>query len=70
MKHRTKAGAHGALYRYAIRYDDGPDSGFLPDTWRCWAYDAEHALDLWHDSPDADTGWRILARPVREVVRS
>jgi hypothetical protein len=61
MLNNTKQGADGTLHRYVITYDDGPNSGFGPEDWRCWAYDRDHALMKWYDTPDADTGWRILA---------
>ena len=59
----TKPGKHGTLYRYAVRYRCAADrdASFV---WRTWAYDAEHAVDLFHRGPDAD-GWRVVGTPRR-----
>jgi len=45
----TKQGKHGTLYLHAIEYDDPSDRGFLPDIWRTYAYDFEHALDRFYE---------------------
>lgn len=53
----TKPGAHGTLYRYAVRYRDPIDDGRLPDVWRCWAYDAEHAEERFLEATE---GYEVL----------
>lgn len=64
MAFKTKQGAHGTLYLYAVPYRD-----FDPDgdrgTVRIWAYDAEHAVEKFYDSPDGDTGWEVSGQPTR-----
>lgn len=60
-RYRTKPGRHGTLYRYAIDYAPAP--GERKFRWSCWAYDAEHAWDAWHD--DGDTDWYDVSEPYR-----
>lgn len=54
----TRQGAHGALYRYAVRYTDKRDPAFGEDVWHCWAYNLEHAEDKFFET---DEGWHILS---------
>ena len=56
----SKPGPHGTLYRYSIIYTDQGDSGFGEATWNTWAYDPQHAVDRFYESPDGDTGWVAL----------
>lgn len=61
---RTKPGKYGTLYRFAITYrNDPPDPSELDQTWKCWAYSAEHAEELFYDSED--DGWKIVAGPTK-----
>src|ERR1700751_854003 len=53
----SKPGPHGTLYRHSIVYTDQGDSGFGEATWNTWAYDPQHAVDRFYESPDGDTGW-------------
>lgn len=58
----TKEGRHGTLYRYEIEYSDevnGNDLMFR-STWRCWAYDSEHAIDKFCEAEDGE-GWRLIS---------
>lgn len=54
-----KPGQHGPLYLYRFTYTDVSDPGFGQATWRCWAYDKEHAREKFFDTPDGDD-WRVL----------
>lgn len=54
----TKPGRHGTLYLYEVAYRDG-GAGEFSATWRCYAYDAEHAQEKFLEGPDAD-GWEML----------
>ena len=50
--------------RYCIRYNDNPDYGPLtePDQeWRCWAYDAQDALERFRDSSVVEDGFVAVA---------
>lgn len=66
MTPATRKGAHGTLHLYAVPYGEaGPEpSGFPPSEWRCWAYDAEHAAERFHEGPDAE-GWVMTGAPRR-----
>jgi len=64
---RTKSGKYGTLYRYQVRYQDVTDSD-IGGTWAAWAYDVDHALDLFYSAPDAD-GWETVGTPKRARVR-
>lgn len=59
MNAPSKPGAHGTLFRFEIAYCDDGDR-HNGGTVRCWAYDAEHAEDVFYESPDAD-GWEVLS---------
>ena len=54
--------------RYIVRYEGVErDAGMGGLDWRCYAYDAEHAEQLFLDTdPDSLEGWVIVsvARPV------
>jgi len=54
----TRQGAHGVLYRYAVRYTDATDPGCPEDVWHCWAYNLDHAEDKFYET---DEGWHILS---------
>lgn len=56
----SKPGPHGTLYRYSIVYTDQGDPGFGEATWNTWAYDSQHAVDRFYESPEGDTGWVAL----------
>jgi hypothetical protein len=56
----TKPGKHGTLYLFRVTYEDAGDPGFGRDAVRLWAYDAEHAIDRFHDYDD-DPDWRIVS---------
>jgi len=53
--------------RYIVRYTGAErDAGMGELAWRCYAYDAEHAEQLFLDSdPDELAGWVVVsvARP-------
>lgn len=58
----TKEGKYGTLYRYEITYSDavnGNDAMFY-GTWRCWAYDSEHAIEKFTEGGDGE-GWRLIS---------
>jgi len=63
----TKPGKHGTLYRYSAEYIDPCDPGFLPSQWSCWAYDVDHAIDLFDDT-SADDGFTLKSTPKRVRV--
>ena len=56
----TKQGEHGTLYLYRVKYRDVSDH-YNDGTCAYWAYDAEHALDRFYDSPD--DGWEHVGIP-------
>ncbi|MHB8330765.1 MAG: hypothetical protein ACYDDA_13725 [Acidiferrobacteraceae bacterium] len=55
----TKPGAHGTLYRYAIKYRDAHDPCCPEMVWHCWAYNLDHAEEKFYG--DGDEGWRIVS---------
>lgn len=59
----TKAGKHGVLYRYRVRYRGAEDldgNGGSPEwSWYCWAYNSEHARLKFEES-DAGEGWVMV----------
>lgn len=59
---RKKEGRYGTLYRYRIAYHHVSDAD-CEFVWYCWAYDTEHALDQFYDTPD--DGWVVSGRPTR-----
>lgn len=66
MANVKKKGQHGTLYLFAIDYQDDYDR-HNNGTWKCWAYDEEHAAEKFYGSEDAE-GWRINAiRKVKET---
>ena len=62
----SKPGKHGTLHLFAAHYHD--DEG-TPSTWRCWAYDADHAYERAVEYLcDPDTMWAD-SRGVVNVTR-
>ncbi len=55
MKYRSKPGAYGTLYLWAVDYTDVPGGDHI-GAWHTWAYNAEGAWDNWHDSNE-DMGY-------------
>ena len=55
------------LRAFRVFYTDASDDGCPVFSWRCRAYDREHAEELFLGSDD-DGGWRIV-KVEREVTR-
>jgi hypothetical protein len=58
----TKPGLHGPLYRHEIVYagvHDYPDGTYEQHTCRLWAYDRQHAEEIFYSGPDE--GWEIVS---------
>jgi hypothetical protein len=49
-KYKTKPGAHGTLYLYAIEYDSPTNLGAPRETTKLWAYNSEHAMERFADA--------------------
>lgn len=54
----TKAGKHGTLRLFRIRYSDSVDSGCPEFSTLAWRYDLEHLVETWQDSLDGES-WQI-----------
>jgi len=63
-RYRTKAGEHGTLYLYRVPYRCSADHHHTGAD-RYWAYDAEHAADLFHCGDGPVLGFEINGEPTR-----